>query len=107
MLGWWYAARLARTQRLWAPGKAPITSNQLDDLVLWIVLGIILGGRLGYALFYKPVMYGQLFTGQTLGERFELLQLWTGGMSFHGGFLGVCPGHRPLCPQPEDRICCA
>ncbi|MBL7660682.1 prolipoprotein diacylglyceryl transferase, partial [Escherichia coli] len=48
-----------------------------------------LGGRFGYALFYKPVMFAQLFTGHTLGERFELLQLWTGGMSFHGGFLGV------------------
>ncbi|KJV42395.1 phosphatidylglycerol:prolipoprotein diacylglycerol transferase [Brevundimonas sp. UYEF29] len=90
VLGWWYAARLAKTQRLWAPGKPPVTTTQLDDLVLWIVLGIILGGRLGYALFYKPAMYGQLFTGQTLGERFELFQLWTGGMSFHGGFLGVC-----------------
>ncbi len=90
VLGWWYAARLAKTQRLWTPGKPPVTTTQLDDLVLWIVLGIILGGRLGYALFYKPAMYGQLFTGQTLGERFELFQLWTGGMSFHGGFLGVC-----------------
>ena len=89
VLGWWYAARLAKTQRLWAPGKAPITSNQLDDLVLWIVLGIILGGRLGYALFYKPVMYVHLFTGQNWAERLELFQLWTGGMSFHGGFLGV------------------
>ncbi|OGN49618.1 MAG: prolipoprotein diacylglyceryl transferase, partial [Caulobacterales bacterium RIFOXYA1_FULL_67_7] len=90
VLGWWYAARLVKTERLWAPGKPPINTTQLDDLVLWIVLGIILGGRLGYALFYKPIMYAQLFTGQTLGERFELFQLWTGGMSFHGGFLGVC-----------------
>lgn len=74
---------------LWAPGRPPVNNTQLDDLVLWITLGIILGGRFGYALFYKPVMFAQLFTGQTLGERFELLQLWTGGMSFHGGFLGV------------------
>lgn len=88
VLGWWYATRLVKTDRLWG-GRPPMTSAQLDDLVLWIVLGIILGGRLGYALFYKPVMYAQLFTGDTLGERFELFQLWTGGMSFHGGFLGV------------------
>ena len=66
VLGWWYAARLIKTERLWAPGKPPISTTQLDDLVLWIVLGIILGGRLGYALFYKPVMYAQLFTGDTL-----------------------------------------
>ncbi|GAA0191137.1 phosphatidylglycerol:prolipoprotein diacylglycerol transferase [Brevundimonas nasdae] len=89
VLGWWYASRLARRDSLWAPGRPPVNNTQLDDLVLWITLGIILGGRFGYALFYKPVMFAQLFTGQTLGERFELLQLWTGGMSFHGGFLGV------------------
>lgn len=89
VLGWWYASRLARRESLWAPGRPPVNNTQLDDLVLWITLGIILGGRFGYALFYKPVMFAQLFTGHTLGERFELLQLWTGGMSFHGGFLGV------------------
>lgn len=89
VLGWWYASRLARRESLWAPGRPPVNTTQLDDLVLWITLGIILGGRFGYALFYKPVMFAQLFTGHTLGERFELLQLWTGGMSFHGGFLGV------------------
>ena len=89
VLGWWYASRLAKTERLWAGGKSPVTGPQLDDLVLWITLGVILGGRFGYALFYKPEMFAQLFTGDSWGERLELLQLWTGGMSFHGGFLGV------------------
>ena len=89
VLGWWYASRLAKTERLWAGGKSPVTGPQLDDLVLWITLGVILGGRFGYALFYKPAMFAQLFTGDSWGERLELLQLWTGGMSFHGGFLGV------------------
>ena len=89
VLGWWYASKLIKTERLWAPARPPLTPNQLDDLVLWIVLGIILGGRLGYALFYDPAMYGQLFTGDSWAERLELFQLWTGGMSFHGGFLGV------------------
>ena len=89
VLGWWYASRLAKTERLWSPGKPPVTGPQLDDLVLWITFGVILGGRFGYALFYKPAMFAQLFTGDSLGERLELLQLWTGGMSFHGGFLGV------------------
>ncbi len=89
VLGWWYASRLAKTERLWAPGKPPVTGPQLDDLVLWITLGVILGGRFGYALFYKPAMFAQVFTGDSWGERLELLQLWTGGMSFHGGFLGV------------------
>lgn len=89
VLGWWYAAKLVKAERVWAPGRPPINGVQLDDLALWITLGIILGGRLGYALFYKPVMFAQLFTGQTWGERLELFQMWTGGMSFHGGFLGV------------------
>ncbi|HEY1073231.1 prolipoprotein diacylglyceryl transferase [Brevundimonas sp.] len=89
VLGWWYASRLAKAERLWSPGKPPVTGPQLDDLVLWITLGVILGGRFGYALFYKPAMFAQVFTGDSWGERLELLQLWTGGMSFHGGFLGV------------------
>ena len=89
VLGWWYASRLAKTERLWVGGKSPVTGPQLDDLVLWITFGVILGGRFGYALFYKPAMFAQVFTGQNWGERLELLQLWTGGMSFHGGFLGV------------------
>ncbi|MBX3478021.1 MAG: prolipoprotein diacylglyceryl transferase [Brevundimonas sp.] len=89
VLGWWYAARLVKTERVWAPGRAPITGPQLDDLALYLVLGVILGGRLGYALFYKPEMFAHLFTGHSWGERLELFQMWTGGMSFHGGFLGV------------------
>jgi phosphatidylglycerol:prolipoprotein diacylglycerol transferase len=88
VLGWIYAARILKTERVWAPGKPPLTGPQLDDLILWITLGIILGGRFGYALFYKPVMFAQLFTGADLAERLELFQLWTGGMSFHGGMLG-------------------
>ena len=88
VLGWIYAARILKSDRVWAPGKPPLAGPQLDDLILWITLGIILGGRFGYALFYKPVMFLQLFTGSSLGERFELFQLWTGGMSFHGGMLG-------------------
>lgn len=89
VLGWWYATRLVKTPRLWAGGKPPLTGPQVDDLVFWIVLGIILGGRFGYALFYQPQLFGQIFTGSSLGERLEILQMWTGGMSFHGGFLGV------------------
>ena len=88
VLGWWYAGVLIKRNSLWAPKKPPITTVRLDDLVLWITLGIILGGRFGYALFYKPAMYLQLFTGDSWGERLELFQLWTGGMSFHGGLLG-------------------
>jgi phosphatidylglycerol:prolipoprotein diacylglycerol transferase len=89
VLGWWYANRLARNNAIWKPGKPPVTTLQLDDLVLWITLGIILGGRFGYALFYKPSLYAGLFTGSDWGERLALFRLWDGGMSFHGGLIGV------------------
>lgn len=86
ILGWWYAARLARAESVWSPGKPPATVAQIDDLVLWITLGIIFGGRLGYAVFYKPELFGQLFSGP---DNLALFRLWDGGMAFHGGFAGV------------------
>ena len=86
VLGWWYANRLARNNAVWQPGKPPVTTLQLDDLVLWVTLGIILGGRFGYALFYKPSLYGQLVAGP---DNLALFRLWDGGMSFHGGLIGV------------------
>jgi len=89
VLGWWYASRLARDNAVWQPGKPPVTSVQLDDLVLWITLGIILGGRFGFALFYKPSLYVDLVTGADWGERLALFRLWDGGMAFHGGLIGV------------------
>lgn len=88
LLGWRYAVMLARRESLWSPRNPPVSGVQIDDLVLWITLGVIGGGRLGYALFYRPDLFGQIFTGSGW-ERLEILQLWTGGMSFHGGLIGV------------------
>ncbi|PXA86214.1 prolipoprotein diacylglyceryl transferase [Caulobacter sp. D4A] len=82
LLGWQYAVRLVKTSRLWGGRTPTATPEQIDDLVLWITLGIILGGRLGYVLFYSPSL---IWT-----KPLEILQVWNGGMSFHGGFLGVC-----------------
>lgn len=79
LLGWVYARALIRSERLWG-GKAPLTVVDFDDFVLWVTLGIILGGRLGYVLFYNP----EHFAAHPL----EIVQLWNGGMSFHGGFTG-------------------
>ncbi|GAK32373.1 prolipoprotein diacylglyceryl transferase [Iodidimonas nitroreducens] len=59
----------------------PITRRQIDDFLTWATLGVILGGRLGYVLFYKPAAY--------LDNPMAILRLWDGGMSFHGGLLGV------------------
>jgi phosphatidylglycerol:prolipoprotein diacylglycerol transferase len=79
LLGWMYARALIRAQRLWG-GPAPLTVEDYDDFILWITLGIILGGRIGYVLFYNPAHFA--------AHPIEILQVWTGGMSFHGGFLG-------------------
>lgn len=62
-------------------GKTDLTLRDLEDLIFYCVLGVVVGGRLGYALFYKP--------GQYLANPIELLYVWQGGMSFHGGLIGV------------------
>jgi phosphatidylglycerol---prolipoprotein diacylglyceryl transferase len=79
VLGWLYARALLKNEKLWG-GPAPITLTQMDDFVLWVTIGIIVGGRTGYVLFYNPVFFVQ--------HPAEILELWKGGMSFHGGFLG-------------------
>ena len=79
VLGWVYARKILRTERFWG-GPAPITVAQFDDYVLWVTLGIILGGRTGYVLFYNLPHF--------IAHPLEMFQLWQGGMSFHGGFLG-------------------
>jgi phosphatidylglycerol:prolipoprotein diacylglycerol transferase len=74
VLGYWHLSRMAR-----APGS-PMAQRHADDLFFWCTLGIILGGRLGYAVFYAP---------ELLAHPAELLKLWNGGMSFHGGLIGT------------------
>jgi len=75
MAAWWLGVRRIKA------GIAPVTREQLDDLLFYAVLGVILGGRLGYVLFYKPDYY--------FAHPLQILEVWHGGMSFHGGFLGV------------------
>ncbi|MFM8542277.1 MAG: prolipoprotein diacylglyceryl transferase [Chakrabartia sp.] len=77
LVGWWYLTKLVTR-----PG-APMTKAQVEDLVIYATLGIILGGRFGYIFFYRPEM---------LGQPLSMLKLWEGGMSFHGGVIGVVLG---------------
>ena len=79
VLGWIYARALVKTARLW-DGPAPISLLQLDDFILWVTIGIILGGRTGYVLFYNLPFF--------IDHPLEIFELWKGGMSFHGGFMG-------------------
>ncbi|MDE0813857.1 MAG: prolipoprotein diacylglyceryl transferase [Alphaproteobacteria bacterium] len=68
---------------IWLAGRKPhmATPQQIDDFLVWATLGVILGGRIGYVLFYQP--------GYFFANPLEILQMWRGGMSFHGGLLGV------------------
>jgi phosphatidylglycerol---prolipoprotein diacylglyceryl transferase len=79
LLGWVYARALIRAESLWG-GTAPLTILDFDDFVLWVTLGIIVGGRTGYVLFYNLPHFAE--------HPAEIVQLWNGGMSFHGGFAG-------------------
>ena len=79
LLGWFYARAIIRNETFWG-GKPPLTIADFDDFIVWVTLGIILGGRIGYVLFYNPSYF--------LAHPAEILQLWNGGMSFHGGFAG-------------------
>ena len=99
LIGWWFVLKLVRR-----PG-APITEAQVDSLVIWITVGVIAGGRLGWCLFYNPGIWA---------TPLEVLKLWQGGMSFHGGFLGVivalwlfCRRHGLSVLRVGDYVGCA
>jgi phosphatidylglycerol---prolipoprotein diacylglyceryl transferase len=100
VIGWRYLRRLVPQ-----PGWR-ITADELDDLLLYVTLGIVLGGRIGYVLFYRPGFY--------LANPLEALAVWEGGMSFHGGLIGVALAialfawrrDRPVL-ELGDAICCA
>jgi len=77
--GWFYARAIVSSPRLWR-GTAPLTVTDFDDFVIWITLGVILGGRTGYVLFYNFPHFA--------AHPVEILELWNGGMSFHGGLIG-------------------
>ncbi len=81
ILGWRYIVWLTRRPALWSSGGAPAREDDIDDLLLWVMLGVIFGGRLGYVVFYAPLYY--------LQNPVEVFALQHGGMAFHGGALGV------------------
>ena len=104
LIGWAYARVLIRSEKLWG-GKAPLTVVDFDDFVLWVTIGIILGGRIGYVLFYDLPHF--------ISHPIEIVQLWNGGMSFHGGFIGCVLAvllfgyHRSISVLSLGDITCA
>ncbi|MEP1591574.1 MULTISPECIES: prolipoprotein diacylglyceryl transferase [unclassified Sulfitobacter] len=81
LIGWQICVRAVKKPALWPKDEPPLTPDQIGDLLTWIILGVIIGGRLGFVLFYQPQYY--------LQNPLEILMVWQGGMSFHGGFTGV------------------
>ena len=82
IIGWWVATHAGKRIRLWSDHTPPLTREQIEDLLTWVIIGVIAGGRFGYVLFYG--------NGQFINEPMSIFRIWDGGMSFHGGFIGVC-----------------
>lgn len=93
LLGWRIALAAVARPALWRAETPPISRMQVEDFLTWIILGVILGGRLGFVLFYQPAYY--------LANPSEILFVWQGGMSFHGGLLRAL--RRDAALLPEDR----
>lgn len=81
LFAWWYTAKLAATPHLWAKENPPFTSEDAGDFLTWATIGVIAGGRLGYVFFYD--------TARILQDPLSIFAIWEGGMSFHGGIIGV------------------
>ncbi len=81
LIGWWYAVRAAKNERLWALGQVRPTAQHFDDVIVYLTLGVILGGRIVYVVFYDPRRF--------MAEPWEIPAIWHGGMSYHGGFIGA------------------
>ncbi|WP_341233974.1 prolipoprotein diacylglyceryl transferase [uncultured Sulfitobacter sp.] len=81
LIGWRIVVRTVNHPEYWKDATPVMTKERVEDLLFWVILGVILGGRLGYVLFYQPAYY--------LQNPFQILRIWEGGMSFHGGAIGV------------------
>jgi len=88
------AWRLVRRMVLWKPVVA--TPEQVDDFLTWATLGVVLGGRLGYVLFYQPGFFFE--------HPMKIFAVWQGGMSFHGGMLGVIIALFVFCHQQKIKV---
>ena len=101
LVGWWFVIRMLRQKSLWTnppfSGKPPATEEQIGDLVVWATLGVILGGRIGWDIFYGVLLcshspgsgYCHGLPMEFLTNPVRLIAAWDGGMSFHGGAIGV------------------
>jgi phosphatidylglycerol:prolipoprotein diacylglycerol transferase len=81
VIGWRMAVWFVSQPALWPNAQPPLSKQKIEDLLFWVILGVVVGGRLGIVLFYDPAYY--------FANPGQIPQIWRGGMAFHGGFLGV------------------
>lgn len=89
LIAWRLAVATVTRAALWRDEAPPMRPNQIEDLLTWVILGILLGGRLGFVLFYQPAYFAE--------NPAEILAIWQGGMSFHGGLIGVATAALLFC----------
>ncbi len=106
LIGWRLVVIAVKRAALWPGDQAPMTPAQVEALVTWVIIGVIVGGRLGFVLFYQPGYY--------LQNPAEILMIWQGGMAFHGGMIGVavagllfCRAHQLPAVQVGDAMALA
>lgn len=81
LLGYHYVKRICNNAQLWGGKGAPVTAHHMEDFLLWAGLGVIIGGRFGFIVFYNFDFY--------IENPLEVFKVWNGGMAFHGGLIGV------------------
>ncbi len=102
LLGWRYMVYLIRKEALWAPGKAPISVPAADDFLFWATLGVIVGGRTGYVLFY--MLPDPISRANIAADPLLVFKIWEGGMAFHGGLVGVILATLWFCRQHKAPL---
>lgn len=96
LIGWRMTLMTLKAPRLWPDDTPPMKPAQVEDLLTAIILGVIIGGRLGYVMFYQPAYY--------LQNPSEILMIWQGGMAFHGGLLGVIAAALWFCARTKSPM---
>ena len=96
LIGWRICLATVRRPALWPPAGPPLDRQQIENLLTWIILGVIVGGRVGFVLFYQPDYY--------LANPLQILKVWQGGMSFHGGFAGVAIATLLFCLRQKRSL---
>lgn len=96
LIGWRWFIIFMKKPALWSNGKPPLTPEQPEQLLTWIIIGVIIGGRLGYVVFYR--------LGFFLENPLEIFKVWTGGMSFHGAFVGLIIATILYCKRTNSPL---